>query len=333
MDSPVLYHSATLRGETRIRVRFNRAGDGAKFLVQALAHESSLLGDIAPFPVCFSTGDSRDLWVSLHPRCPAGVAAEDQRWRWQWKVNAEDAWQDLAQSEHRIYAIFGWPGSPWSAKASAAAAWPWATALEVACQWMRGATCCHNAADLLVGNIQRLGLFRHNGGHPRFLTKVERFRLQPFLDAIRGVADEKLVLDCQDAATIVTTLTNLVGGRLAQARIEGEPGKQFGLNDRVCLGGNELQNRPPYFNFHEVAWRGRAGPSGVVWDLCSQLAPTGLVFGRPGDGGYLDRMVAPPDRKTITVSKRRRNRPIWFGGEERVLEPASESADVHERGG
>jgi hypothetical protein len=327
-DSPVLYELAKLAsGEVRIQARFS-GSEGRTFLVQAIANESSPLGDIAPFTVDFPASDPLETWINLYPKCPSGVAADDQSWQWQWKVNEGDAWQDLMESNHRIYVIFGLPGSPWSVETSAEEAWPWASALELACNWMCGADCYQSAADLLVRRILEIShppkpLFTYSGGNSSFVVDGS-FKLQRFLDATWDLPHANHKVDCRDSSTIVATLVNLVGGRLAEARINGKRGDDFAINTNIPLGASLLQAHPPFFNFHEVGWRGPAGPSGIIWDICLRLPSTrvgakpndalpsiGVPFGRPGDAGYLDRLVAPKFRNAIRVTKPASNRPVY----------------------
>jgi hypothetical protein len=86
----------------------------------------------------------------------------------------------------------------------------------------------------------------------------------------------------------------------------------FPLNPTLTIGSHAWLSACAVgaFAMHEVAWTNGCGEDDDVFDACLQLdadadptrpphlglLATGMRFGRPGDGLYRDRLVAPPGR-------------------------------------
>jgi hypothetical protein len=245
----------------------------------------------------------------------ARVGVHEQTWRWQFRPDAHQPWTDFATSAHRIYVVVSVPGRPWQQAPYAPSnlQLPWTAALEHACRWAEGARTLDEAAALVTRAVFDLGpeLLEYGcpvGGFPQYA--FPEFHLSAFLARLRGEWGHGPWVNCTDCATIVSTFANVLGCRLWQSGMGLFA--PFALNEIVAIGGDSWETACDWGNFvyHEVAWKGGCTEDDAVYDACllidgdrdptnephTPLLPVDLRFGRPGDGGYRDRLAAPAGR-------------------------------------
>jgi hypothetical protein len=126
--------------------------------------------------------------------------------------------------------ILDMPGSPRMAAEGRSLAWPWTSVLEQVCEWAIGASTPDDATaaicTALIKNSKRPTPWFIYDLKKTFSYFVEHnyFQIQRALAATKPSMTPFAIhnLNCQDAATIVTTLASLVGAlkgnRCRQAR-------------------------------------------------------------------------------------------------------------------
>jgi hypothetical protein len=243
-----------------------------------------------------------------------GVRAHTITWRWQFCVPPDETWADFATSTHTIYAVLELPKLPWQLLPFNATNFqlPWVEVLDVACRWAAGARSLDDAATQVTRQVNGLGpaFIRYDcaNGAPHFTDTgfhCERFLAR--LNNLEQVSNQPVprVVNCCDCASIVTTFANVLGCDLSTARMGGGPA--FDLNPVLTIGSDVWSIPCGRFNFgfHEVAWKAGATADDALFDACLQLdgdinpaaephtplLPANIIFGRPGDGLYRDRMV------------------------------------------
>ncbi|MCC2669095.1 MAG: LamG domain protein jellyroll fold domain protein [Armatimonadetes bacterium] len=245
--------------------------------------------------------------VSLAGR---GVGVHEVTWKWQYAEQTANGlqWVTLGVSRLTVYTLLSTPGPPWVDTAGFAEL-PWTTVLDHACRWARCARTVEAAADRISRHLFRLGripfplegqggaLLRY-GSTDNFsngdLFDSEAEKLHPgaffcdlFLLRLRGTQDQYRLLNCSDCATIVSTFTNILGGRLEQLRIdrpdtnsdETPPPLRLFTTHQVQMLGDPVDTwRPMEFEFHEVAVLEVDGGPPLVWDACLAFEARGAAF-------------------------------------------------------
>lgn len=149
-------------------------------------------------------------------------------------------------------------------------------------------------------------------------SRTGRFDCTAFLERLRGRAGNGGLVNCSDCATFVSTFAGALGCVLAQSQmgtlVQIAPEirlSPFSLNKVIPIGFPDFII--PFagsFNFHEVAWKGDCTEDNEVFDAClvvdgdpdptvttshTRLLPANLLFGRPGDLHYRDRLASAAD--------------------------------------
>jgi hypothetical protein len=326
--SVAAYVMDRLGSEAVVFARFAATPDVPRQLeVRALAEPlpftfpppARLLGDLAARPVSFDAS-GQSAWLAFAfgtaALSAAGVDAATLQWRWQARVGASAPWVDVDLTMHRIYVVLDLPGEPWQASPPDPSnrRLPRSDMLDLACLWARGARSRTEAAAHITQAVNRLGgstlFYDAEVGAPHYtVLGGSRFLGDAFLDRLRGGNGAGPLVNCSDCATIVSTFTNLLGGELWQSKM-GLVGPGFRLNPILAIGSSEWSTLHGGFGFHEVAWTGDCDAEDLVYDACVSLdadanpaaaphvpqLPLGMRFGRPGDGGYRDRIALPADR-------------------------------------
>jgi hypothetical protein len=265
-----------------------------------------------------------------------GVGVTDFVWQWQARSEASPAWADVAITEHRAYVVLAQPTAPWLEQPASPlnTQVPWADALDVACLWADGATTQAAAASAIAGALNSLGpsLFEYGcpiGALTMYASAfgVDQFDLTAFLERIDGGFGNGRYVNCTDCATMVSTLSNLLGCDLWQSRM-GVLDPPFATNPIQAIGTAPYQSPCGWglgFTYHEVAWAGACGVDDHVFDACVRVvdpspgsipigAPTTSVpvdirFGEAGSGDYRDLLAAPSSAHVCVprpVDRRRR---------------------------
>lgn len=332
-DAPAAYSLADVRHRrVTIRAEFRRTGKvgqcvhvraldikgrhGCLYaIIEALGWERcvrppkrSLLGDVREHQVCFgsdNTSGSVEFELIHHRLDTAGVERDVTMWRWQYRDGA-GPWQDIAFTQHEVFAVLAAPTAPWQQTPAAAnAQLPWTDALRYACDWAAGAHSADDAAGKVTSAVYVLGpslvTYDCPGGGSSHYSWGD-FDLTAFLDRLGGGIGNGVYVNCSDCATFVSTMSNLVGADLWQSRM----GWGFNLNPLLAIGSSVWQTACNWggFSYHEVAWKGACSANENIFDACLQVdvdadptsaphtgaLPRNMRFGNPGDGDYRDRL-------------------------------------------
>jgi hypothetical protein len=305
-------------------------------------NSGNLLGDVSPQRVRFhADGRSGTTRLALERTRIAsrGVGRYEVRWRWQYRLTPAAAWIDFAWSSHTVLLLLGLPTAPWSQAPARAdnTQLPWATVLEHACAWAAGATTAAAAAAAVTQQVFGLG---SRGvvsyGCPvwamemyaRSFAPWNHFDLTAWLSRLAGGYGNGPYVNCTDCATAVSTFANALGCDLWQSRM-GRYLPQFETFPVLAVGASQWQipcGIWPGFSFHEVAWTGACGEDDMVYDACLALdvdampwlaprlafLPVATRFGRPGEGGYRDRLATPAGRvDCVPRANERRRRAVY----------------------
>jgi len=297
-----------------------------------LAYElqDDVLGVVPPTPVYFdAAGESG--WVPLslknHRLKSVGVGRQQITWRWVQRPLAGGAWQPITDTHHTIYTVLRTPTRPWLQTPFVAenTQLPWTDALDRACIWADNAVDLGDASQRITRAINNLGgRFFEYGCRVGAITVYSEpyFNFTKMLERVSGGLGLGRYVNCSDCATFVSTFANLLGADLWQGQMR-DFARGFPVNPIRAIGDNVIV--PPcglgIFNYHEVAWDGRATEDDEVYDAClevdtnvgsihpNMVLPTRLRFGAPGDGQYRDLLAAPWGREVCTPQpqlKRRR---------------------------
>jgi hypothetical protein len=347
-DSPAAYamketygHQLTLRGKFRLA-----GGPCDEGVVQAVpggrpaprhlppgpaprVGHANVLGSIPPTPILFGPGGESD-WVTLRldgvSIWNAGVGVYDISWDWYYRCAGDAHWHHFASTLHRIYVTLSLPTLPWGQVTDPAdGRLPWTEALDYACSWASGMRLFDEAAEAVTRAVYALGPgtveYDCTGGGGTHYA-YPKFNLTAFLDRLRGGPGNGAYVNCTDCATVVSTLTNLLGCDWWQSRM----GYSFELNPLLAIGSSVWQTACGWgsFRYHEVAWAGACTEDDVLCDACLQvngspdpttapyvpLMPVNILFGADGSGYYRDRLATPagrPDCNPQPGTRRRRD--------------------------
>lgn len=282
-------------------------------LIRAIA--GNVLGDVKPKKVTIPGGGTTGfITFQLHHvrLWTAGVGVRTTTWHWQYRLG-KGTWHDFATSTHRIYSLLTTPTAPWQQTpySSSNTQLPWTKALDKACAWAVLKTTAVDAGGAVTRAVYNLGpsIVEYDcpgGGGTRYASGS--LDLTAFLDRLAGGPGRGKYVNCSDCATFTSTFANLIGCDLWQS----EMGYSFGLNPNLSIGAGVWQPSCGWsgFSYHEVAWTAGCTASDRVYDACLQvdgdadptsapftpLLPIHIVFGTPGSGDYLDRLVPPATR-------------------------------------
>jgi len=283
-----------------------------------IASGGNVLGEVRPRRVEFEPDGTTGLLpfrlenVRLRDR---GVGVHDVAWLWQYRTGPEQPWTDMDVTRHRIYALLDLPTAPWNPFPvdPASISLPWTEAMEVGCAWAAGSHTPAAIAARITEGLWALGgeLFEYGcpiGALETYAnTPLDFFNCTAFLDRLKGGLGNGRYINCTDCASMVTTLTNLLGCDLWQARM-GMYTPSFQTAPILAIGTSVWQSPCGLglgFSYHEVAWEGACTAFDPVWDACLQVnarwpystiplpeLPVGMRFGFVGGSGYRSKLAA-----------------------------------------
>lgn len=292
-------------------------------LVRAVA--GNVLGEVAAQTVSLPSAGGLTPFVTfrlVNGRLGSvGVGIRTTTWRWQYRPTGSSAWTDFATSNHRIYIVLSTPTAPWQQQPydPSNTQLPWTVALDHACNWAVLKTSRVTAARAITRAINDLGPSRIRYDCPGGGSTHYGGDISALIDRIRGGPGRGQYVNCSDCATFVSTFANLVGCDLWQSQM----GWGFGLNPGLAIGWPTWEPTFPLgFSYHEVAWTGACDRADRVYDACLELdgdanptapphtawLPVNVVFGSPGTGQYLDRLVPPASRAACVPQPSTRKR-------------------------
>ena len=303
-DSPACYAIKETLGNTlAIRVSLRANGLSGAY-IRALG--GNRLGPVAERFVSFNSGgySGYETFELPNPTFHAhGVDSLNVNWRWQWREKPSDAWRELLITRHRVYVILQVPTLPWVQTAGSTAL-PWTDALELACDWAKGATTAAAAASAITAAYNGSGRVSYDTIQGATKYGSGSFNLTQMLARLNGGVGLGEKVNCTDSANTVSTLANLVGCDLWQSRM----GWGFALNPLIAIGYSAWA--VPFnggFNYHEVAWTGACTEFERVYDGClhvdgdadptsaphTALLPTNMLFGNCTGMDYRLRLCPP----------------------------------------
>ena len=231
--------------------------------------------------------------VNFHNK---GIQVYNISWRWHFALTEKGAFCPFGKSSHHsIYTVLEAPKAPWVLLAGSNQA-PWQSALELACNWAKGAKNVDDAAAEITishfgSGFQYVGISNYSTPFDFFLTdyltKIHDMRNNPLPDHV----------NCTDCAASVSTLANLVGHDLWQSKM-GLESRAFQYKKITPIGAHRAVTG--FFQFHEVAWKGSCDFSERLFDGClkvngslQRILPLDIKFGDCRSGGYRQLMTSP----------------------------------------
>ena len=267
----------------------------------------TLLSDLNPATVGLSSGVSGYVDFAM----PGGVATAvglNAANSYTWRVRSINGTQlstpkaVASTGPHKTYVILGEPVEPWSTAPNEHNT-AWSTALDLTCQWASGKTTRQQVATAVTKEINECDRFMYDMslGGARYscnsgLDVEAHVDLTSFIDRINGKEGNGMLVNCQDCASAVVAMSNLVGCDLWCNRME----RNFNTRKFLPIGFIQLIERN--FVFHEVAWEGLCRDQDLVYDACLQYdvdetpgvepfvldSPCGVIF---SDGSELSPFV------------------------------------------
>jgi hypothetical protein len=244
-------------------------------------HSGAVLGEIADSLISFgSNGYSELIEFELrgHRIRQAGVGIYHVSWIWEYLEGRN--WEPFARTEHKIYILVDEPREPWSREAPGPGqdnpTLAWVDALELACEWAAGATNQDEAARLITKRLNDNPLLFYDYDSS-FISAWHSYLLSSFLDCLkRGTA---FPVNCDDCASAVTSLSNLLGACLREgniiAKFDGATTTRTLELRRVLLIGRDPGSSCDWqedaWGYHEVSWLKTVGEDQYLYDGCLQL--------------------------------------------------------------
>ncbi len=252
-----------------------------------------------------------------------GINAYNVLWRWQWRLSPDSPWRELASTHHRVFILLGTPTAPWT-QTPEDTTLPWTDALEIACGWAAGATDQDSAAGLITQQYNSCGKVAYDTTAGATFYGWSTFNLTQMIDRLNGGPGLGGLVNATDNANTVSTLANLLGCDLWQARL----GWSFKLNKLLPIGHDTWE--VPFgwgVSYHEVAWKGACTEDDQLFDGCFQFddsadptatpptpsLPVNMVFS-DGSAKSYQRRLCPPGSdgcaKCQAQPSTRRRRPL-----------------------
>jgi hypothetical protein len=268
----------------------------------------NLCGSIDPFQIQTTPGTNTEATVRLNAPMLTDaekpyIHAQHDSWNWFARpVGAQD-WIWIAKTAHKAYTVLGPPTEPWSTQDPAKFAWT--LALDLACDWARGAATIPEVTGEITRDFFQLGdpAATHRltySGHSHHISGLNRkFHLQDMIGYIANGASAFNSVSCQDVTAAVVSLANLLGASLQQ-QIIGTGTAEFTTNRIVPIG---QRAQAVAFGSHEFACVPDTSDAALlVWDGCllvqdpaatqdSFLTAAAMPFASQGLG-YLSRLVS-----------------------------------------
>ncbi|NGP89031.1 hypothetical protein [Fodinibius halophilus] len=240
----------------------------------------NVLGEVKKRTITFgSGGDSGFVSFDLKNTSltQSGVGIHYTTWKWQYRRNSGQPWQDIQTTKHKIYVLLETPTAPWQQSPYNASntQLPWTDVMDHSCLWALGTKDRDSAAGKVTENVYDLGpstlQYDCPGGGASHYA-YGNFNCTQFLNRLDGGSGLGKYVNCTDCATIVSTFSNVLGCDLWQSQM----GYGFQLNDIIAIGYSNwypgCSNWPNTgFSYHEVAWKGGCDTDDEVFDACLQV--------------------------------------------------------------
>ena len=290
-----------------VKAKFRVVPEAVSSLELDAVLNGTLLSDLGATTVSFTSGESgyADFTMSGAVASSVGLNAANS---YTWRVRSINGTQlstpkaVASTGPHKTYVILGEPVEPWSNEPNVRNN-AWSTALDLTCQWASGKTSRQQVATAVTEEINGCGRLMYDinryAAHytdNRGLLSSGHMELSAFIDRIMGGESKGPLVNCQDCASAVVSLSNLAGCDLWCNRMGG----CFKTRKIVLLGTFQITEEE--FTFHEVAWEGQCRDQDLVYDACLEYdvdetpgveplvldCPCGVIF---SDGSELSPFV------------------------------------------
>jgi hypothetical protein len=271
-------------------------------------------------PIALGSGRSFAPVTFRDPVLPAvGTAAGDLRFSW--AARREGPYAEFARVPFRLFAILSTPCFPWVAFPDSAdnPHAPWVRALGLAAVWARGSRSREEAAARITQSVYDLGSgsaprLRWNGERSHFCVNyaqiparnaftLDRFDLDRLLEVLENPHGGPQEVDCNDIASTVYALSNLLGCSLTLMSLGVDQALSTAPELRFSpvrpLGHDGVVDHLTLLT-HQVAWSGSPGRNGFVYDASLGLLVSGAAvpacgwrFGDAGDPESYVRRLSP----------------------------------------
>ena len=181
----------------------------------------------------------------------------------------EGEWMPFGEVKTRIFLTAAPPGTPWTVDPDQNNQ-PWIEALELACEWAKGARTPEEVSEKITRSLIDSGKFKYDAvnGNSFYTTLMDEFELDEFIRQWKTGEGLGWQLNCTDCAGVVSTLSNLLGAQLQVIQMR----YNFAVRNIQAIGFEEWA--PPFdgkFAYHEVAWSGETAENGGIYDACCYL--------------------------------------------------------------
>ena len=327
-----------LRSEDPDEVRISCEVTAPVGLLRARYLTASTLGLGSSEVVAVGPGTGRRTLLFTHPRFPY-VGAADGDLTLEYGATLDGPFFEFARVPTRVYAILGTPTAPWAAVTDSEENphAPWLRALAVAARWAEGATTRDEAAARITRAVFALGRgpaprLKWNGEQSHFCTPyslfpsrnafiVDCFYLSEFLCSLERGNGPPQCVNCNDVASVVCALSNLLGCDLSVVTLGVDRALTTKMSfrlGRVWPLGHDNRADGVELVAHQVAWSGSMSRYGIVYDACMALdegeqpAPVcGLPFGYVSEKEcYVSRLSVDAPFIILSGSQRRPVAPL-----------------------
>ena len=299
--SPVLFPLCFAGGETLdVRACIHSAEPG-DFQIRARAGSPrNIMGSLNRTQVHFPAAGCADCNPALSAPLLSDwlchrVDSHRDVWIWEAAPVGSQNFQTIARTTHQVFTTLGAPQPPWDLGGDRK---PWFEVVRLACFLARGSRSADEAATRITKAIYGLGERRsrrlhYTRGKAHYVVDTI-FDMEGFLEFLfHGERCRSSRVECHDIASLVTTLVNVLGGHLYEAKI----GNNFRTGPIRLIGTGVFDSLE--FAEHEVAWGGAAGIGDPVWDGClafpslggstaAPVSPVALTF---SDNTYRGRLI------------------------------------------
>ena len=258
-----------------VKAKFRVVPEAVSSLELDAVLNGTLLSDLGATTVSFTSGESgyADFTMSGAVASSVGLNASNS---YAWRVRAingvslSSPISVASTGPHKTYVILGEPVEPWSNEPNVRNN-AWSTALDLTCQWASGKTTRQQVATAVTKEINECDKFMYDmiryAAHytdNRGLLGNGHIELTALIGRIMGEESKGPFVNCQDCASAVVSMSNLVGCDLWCNRM----GKYFKTRKILPIGCVQVSEEE--FTFHEVAWEGQCRDQDLVYDACLQ---------------------------------------------------------------
>jgi hypothetical protein len=210
---------------------------------------------------------------------------ENYRLDFQFDYQHKSAWKKIGiqkSKNHTIFTILDKPTEPWGDGSAASEEKPWVSVLDKLCKdWVKDQPDEDITTGKLVEKVFHSGFNYDTLAGASFYTSglCNRFAdLKKWMNGLNGkplAYQNGKKVNCTDCATVVTSLSNMLGCELNSSRF----GYYFNCHKIISIGYTAWAYPFPNptgtlggFSYHEIAWKGGCGGTDDIFDACLKVA-------------------------------------------------------------